>query len=503
MDAHLHQPGDNLAEIRDEDLLSLIDAGTSGAFAELYRRHRDQVLTVASDTLGAGVARTVVDDSFLTVLKTLLLDETLTSGAERGPDFSTRLMQALREEISGRQAAPTGQVGAAHAEAAALDPILTAAALSALPDNWQRILWLREVERLSPRAVAAHLDITPTAVTQLGVRARRGLQEAWLALQPSPAASECRSAGSRLAEYAIGRMSPPRRRSVRDHLENCTDCSAIVAQINEFSIRCRSVLVPALLISPVVIERLADTVSAAPVGAAAAPAITTEAPTVTVEQPAAPQPTSSRRKRVLPKPVLIPAAAAAIVLAATLLGFSFASPETEDTSYHTGDDSPSAPAEPDPSDSAPGEKQPAPVIPNDEPDQTVGTDKDVQKPESDEAKAEGSSPEPRNRDDEPSHTPASQDSGREEERGGLQEGPWIGPGPSEDAPEGRSPSTPPPAESPEPPADSPDTEEPGTSPAAEPEPAPDPGTSEPAPDAPPVDGTPPGSSGQSVVSSPA
>ncbi len=500
MDAHLHQPGDNLAEITDEDLLSLIGAGTAGAYAELYRRHRDGALTVASASLGATAARDAVDESFLSVLKTVLIGEPPSDDDDRTGDFAILLKQAVHDEVASRSAAQVGT--AAHlGESEDLDPSLVAAALSSLPDNWQRILWLREVERLSPRSVADRLDIAPNAVTRLAVRARRGLQDAWLELQPSPADTdhECLRIIARLAEYSSGRISPPRRRSVRAHLDSCARCTVVATQITQFSLRCRSLLIPALLTSPTVIERLADTLAASvadphlgtngpalaavtePAEAAAAPAAAAPIDAAATESPKAAEAAAAReRKRTLPKSILIPAVAAAIAVAATLLGFSFASPETEDTSYRSDADTPSAPAGPSSPGGEPDETEPA-TVPGDHPEPAVGTDDDHRtEPEETTdgtpSRADGS------RNTGTAGTPSPQDPDREGERGELQEEPWIGPGPDEDPPSGRTPSGPSPDESPEAPSESPATEEPVTSP--DPEPAPEPEPTPPAPDSP-------------------
>ncbi|WP_240759803.1 RNA polymerase sigma factor, partial [Phytoactinopolyspora endophytica] len=60
---------------------------------------------------------------------------------------------------------------------------LVAAAWATLPPRWRRILWLIEVERYTPAELAAQMSMTPSAVSSLAVRARRGLHAAYLAMQ--------------------------------------------------------------------------------------------------------------------------------------------------------------------------------------------------------------------------------------------------------------------------------------------------------------------------------
>ena len=72
MDAHAHQPGEELADFTENELLSLIDAGTAGAYSEIYRRYRDDAVARASSSLPDATARQVVDGAFLSVLRSLL-----------------------------------------------------------------------------------------------------------------------------------------------------------------------------------------------------------------------------------------------------------------------------------------------------------------------------------------------------------------------------------------------------------------------------------------------
>lgn len=50
------------------------------------------------------------------------------------------------------------------------------AAFQELPDRWQRVLWLSEVEEASRTQIPSNLGIKPNAVSALQCRARKGLQ---------------------------------------------------------------------------------------------------------------------------------------------------------------------------------------------------------------------------------------------------------------------------------------------------------------------------------------
>ena len=53
------------------------------------------------------------------------------------------------------------------------------AALAALPQRWQRVLWHTEVEGLSAAEIAPLLGLAPNAVAALAYRAREGLRQAY------------------------------------------------------------------------------------------------------------------------------------------------------------------------------------------------------------------------------------------------------------------------------------------------------------------------------------
>ncbi|NJC55739.1 sigma-70 family RNA polymerase sigma factor [Brevibacterium marinum] len=221
MDAQGHQPGEELADFTEGELLSLIDAGTAGAYSEIYRRYVDDaVARAASSRTGTGSsgpsaeARYIADDAFLSVLRSLL-DGTADT-AEGLRSLVDDAIDARLDELDSSGVPSIGNGASVDASAVEADRILAAQALSTLPDNWQRILWLRGVEHLSLKAAADRLHITTATVERLSTRAHQNLQKEW-----------------------------ERTRS---------DKSALTADH-------RSTLIPALLTSPIVIERLSGTIA--------------------------------------------------------------------------------------------------------------------------------------------------------------------------------------------------------------------------------------------------
>ncbi|MDN5586615.1 MAG: hypothetical protein L0G69_08620 [Brevibacterium sp.] len=220
MDAQAHQPGEELADFTENELLSLIDAGTAGAYSEIYRRYIDDAVARASSSLPDADARRVVDDAFLSVLRSLL-----NGTADTTEGLRSKVNNAIDERLAVRQpradsslqgAPASDQDQASARDGGEPDHALLAQAMSTLPDNWQRILWLREVEQLSPEAVADRLNIRTAVVERLSSRAHQDLHKEWDRIRPegSDAAADRRSA-----------------------------------------------LVPAFLTSPIVIERLSDIVA--------------------------------------------------------------------------------------------------------------------------------------------------------------------------------------------------------------------------------------------------
>ena len=247
MDAQAHQPGEELADFTENELLSLIDAGTAGAYSEIYRRYRDDAVATASSSLPPAKARQVTDDAFLTVLRSLLNGSADTAEGLRSmvdAEIDAHLANSTTADPTSANGSDSfGDVPSADPEAP--EAAQVSQALSALPDNWQRILWLREVERLPPEAVAKQLNIKASAVGRLADRAHQGLRDEWQKVRP-------------------------------------TDSQATVDH--------RAALIPALLTSPIVIERLSNALAQAQPESAHAVAETAVTNTAAVEEPASTKP---------------------------------------------------------------------------------------------------------------------------------------------------------------------------------------------------------------------
>lgn len=325
---HAHRPGEELADFTENELLSLIDAGTVGAYSEIYRRYRDDAVARASSSLPLEMARQLVDDAFLDVLRSLL-NKTADTSASLQSTMDDTINERLADLESSNDSSTSASASSSANDVDDLDHSLVAEAFSTLPDNWQRILWLREVEQFSPEAVADRLNISTAVVDRLSLRAHHDLQKTW------------------------NRTRPKGNSASADH---------------------RSALIPALLTSPTVTERLADTLAQTPPDpaglagrseSAIANAATVDTGTelheeeaveadtspgaaleTSPEPTAAPAPapaptpspvdTSSQSTFTMPKPVLIPVIAASIGLLGTLVGLAIVPESAEHTGIRPG-----------------------------------------------------------------------------------------------------------------------------------------------------------------------
>ncbi|WP_181276365.1 hypothetical protein [Brevibacterium oceani] len=299
---HEHQPDENLADFTNEEVLQLIDSGTVGAFSEIYRRRIDDVANEKS------IPRAIHDVALLAVLKQVLDSPPLTSEGLEALIESAVEEETVRHDVT-EELSNVSTSWERHSNVANV--------FSSLPDNWQRILWLREVEDFTPTTVAQRLNVTVHTATRLTVRARQEMKRQWRKTQgeSAPSATELRAA-----------------------------------------------LIPALLISPILIERFADTLndrsqahmaSSVPTAATAAESISTpeadgeasseSAAEAAEDSGAAEDEVAEEDSGVekgdslfhLPKPVLIPVAAACIGLLGSLVGLSISPITSENSGYRT------------------------------------------------------------------------------------------------------------------------------------------------------------------------
>ena len=130
-----------------------------------------------------------------------------------------------------------------------LERNLVGEALQALPARWRTVLWLTEVEGLSPAEVSRRIGIKPNAVAALAYRARKGLREAYLqAHLKAEASEECRATVSRLGNYVRGDLAEKERLVVQAHLDACAKCRCRRDELTDVNATLRNAFLPVPLL---------------------------------------------------------------------------------------------------------------------------------------------------------------------------------------------------------------------------------------------------------------
>ena len=202
----------------DQDLVAAAGRGDQAAFDELHRRHAPLAWRLALAVTGRpeDAATAVVEGTGATFTA-------VRAGRFQANSHGTALATASRNaalDLRRGQDAIAAPVAADDA-----DPFL-AGAFGALPERWRSVLWLRDAEDLDAEAVAPIVELTPEAVDQLAVRARRGLRERYLKAQAATATDRgCTRAIARLGALEDGTLNDADRTTLEGHLAECEACT--------------------------------------------------------------------------------------------------------------------------------------------------------------------------------------------------------------------------------------------------------------------------------------
>lgn len=222
-----------LVESSDAELLSRVRSGDPEAYAELWRRHIRAALRVARRLVPAR-AEDLASESFLAVHHQLTVSGNGPETAFRAYLFTTMRNTAMRwQRADSRIETDPDLDDVEFTDAASIleDRARSAELLEAfrsLPERWQRVLWLTEVEDAARPEIAAELGIRPNAVSALYRRARQGFRLQWLVQQVPPELREDRRhVAGLLPQLVLGdKISTPGRR-IAEHLEQCATCAEL------------------------------------------------------------------------------------------------------------------------------------------------------------------------------------------------------------------------------------------------------------------------------------
>jgi RNA polymerase sigma factor (sigma-70 family) len=218
----------------DTELVRALSAGEPGAFDELYRRHSPAAAEVArrvsrnpedvDDAVAEAFARVLTmlsrrpprDIAFRSYLLTTTRHVAIDLARARA-----RTVTVPDVDYAGPACGPGPSEGVVAGENRAM----MGAAFGDLPERWQTVLWLTEVERYRPRQVGEALGLTPDNVRQLAFRARARLRARYLqAHVGNGVRPACRYAVERLGAHMSDILPPGERAVVDEHLAVCDDC---------------------------------------------------------------------------------------------------------------------------------------------------------------------------------------------------------------------------------------------------------------------------------------
>ncbi|MBL5972767.1 MAG: sigma-70 family RNA polymerase sigma factor [Candidatus Leucobacter sulfamidivorax] len=213
----------------DAELLTLLRGGEADAYTELWRRHIQPALRFAG-RLAPGRADDLASESFLAVYHQITVAGNGPESAFRAYLFTTMRNIAMRWRKETDLVETDPDLDSIELEdglSALIDRNRSAemlAAFQALPERWQRVLWLTEVEDVPRPEIAAEFGIKPNAVSVLYRRARTGLRLQWLAQQIPPALRESSEHVARLLPQLVVEGGSPDRR-IAEHLRECGTCA--------------------------------------------------------------------------------------------------------------------------------------------------------------------------------------------------------------------------------------------------------------------------------------
>ena len=245
------------ALLGDSELVARARQGDRRAFGTLYLRHHDAAWRVACTAAGSSTdAEDAVAEGFAKVFAALprMVDRDLAFRPYLLACVRNAAVDRHRRErrVDLRDDVPEGAVLASEPDEIVLEDLernLVGEALRSLPERWRTVLWLTEVEGMTPAEVSSVIGIKPNAVAALSYRAREGLREAYLqAHVKAEAKAECRYTVDRLGPYVRGELAERERVRVQAHLDRCAPCRQRRDELADVNASLLGALVPVPLL---------------------------------------------------------------------------------------------------------------------------------------------------------------------------------------------------------------------------------------------------------------
>ncbi|MBK0417624.1 sigma-70 family RNA polymerase sigma factor [Leucobacter sp. CSA1] len=229
----------------DDELLARLREGDDEAYTELWRRHIAAALGAARRLI-PDHAEDLASEAFLAVYHQVTVARGGPTSSFRAYLLTTIRNTAMRwrrerEVVVNVAAAEHFDLLAGREEESPLD-LLTAEStaselldsITALPERWQRVLWLTEVEGASRSQIALELGIKPNAVSVLYRRALGGLRMEWLAQQiPVELRNDEAHVAHLLPRFIVDGRADGIARRIQVHLAECGTCAALDASLRD------------------------------------------------------------------------------------------------------------------------------------------------------------------------------------------------------------------------------------------------------------------------------
>lgn len=217
----------------DAALIERLRGGDTTAYTALWVKHVDAALRVAR-RLTPGHAEDLVSEGFMALYQQIAVKKNGPDSAFRAYLFTVMRNISARWYREGKLIEPAAEIdmvaeddGLSRLEEKT-DAEEMLIAFRALPERWQRVLWLVEVDEVPRPAIAQELGIKPNAVSVLYRRARTGLRLSWLEHQiPAWLREQPEHVAQQLPKLLISRRPGSLPRSVSAHLAACVSCSAL------------------------------------------------------------------------------------------------------------------------------------------------------------------------------------------------------------------------------------------------------------------------------------
>ncbi len=221
----------------DAELLLRLRGGDAKAYETLWSRHIGAALRLAR-RIDRDRAEDLVSESFLAVYRQVTTTDAGPTEAFRAYLFTVIRNTAARWGREMERFPVLPEAEPFHADdglsivSKEADAAEVLAAFRALPDRWQRVLWLSEVDEVPRPRIAAELRIRPNAVSSLHRRARAGLLNHWLIRQvPEALRTDTAHRAELLPGYVIGNLAAAERAAAEAHLTACPACTELLGEL--------------------------------------------------------------------------------------------------------------------------------------------------------------------------------------------------------------------------------------------------------------------------------